>query len=124
MGIVYTSKDNLNLRELTTNRAVAALPVAGRYRIIDFTNGILRPFPHTFPESTTAAQLTEAIEALYTLTELKTKLQTPTKSNEHESIKSNEHESIKAKIATLEKTVTAILPPHLHPQILPQKCPL
>ena len=37
MGIVYTSKDNLNLRELTTNRAVAALPVAGRYRIIDFT---------------------------------------------------------------------------------------
>ena len=37
MGIVYTSKDNLNLRELTTNRAVAALPVASRYRIIDFT---------------------------------------------------------------------------------------
>lgn len=37
MGIIYTSKDNLNLRELTTNRAVAALPVAGRYRIIDFT---------------------------------------------------------------------------------------
>ena len=37
MGIVFTSKDNLNLRELTTNRAVAAMPVAGRYRIIDFT---------------------------------------------------------------------------------------
>lgn len=37
MGIVYTTKDDLNLRELTTNRAVAALPVAGRYRIIDFT---------------------------------------------------------------------------------------
>lgn len=37
MGIVYTSKDNLNLRELTVNRAVAALPVAGRYRVIDFT---------------------------------------------------------------------------------------
>ena len=36
MGVIYTSKDNLNLRELTTNRAVAALPVAGRYRIIDF----------------------------------------------------------------------------------------
>ena len=36
MGIVYTSRDNLNMRELTTNRAVAALPVAGRYRIIDF----------------------------------------------------------------------------------------
>ncbi len=37
MGVVYTTKDNLNLRELTTNRAVAALPVASRYRIIDFT---------------------------------------------------------------------------------------
>ena len=37
MGIVYTSRDNLNMRELTTHRAVAALPVAGRYRIIDFT---------------------------------------------------------------------------------------
>ena len=37
MGIVYTTKDNLSLRELTANRAVAALPVASRYRIIDFT---------------------------------------------------------------------------------------
>ena len=37
MGIVYTTKDDLTLRELTVNRAVAALPVAGRYRIIDFT---------------------------------------------------------------------------------------
>lgn len=36
MGIVYTSKDDLNLRELTSQRAVAAIPVAGRYRIIDF----------------------------------------------------------------------------------------
>ncbi|MDY4184558.1 MAG: hypothetical protein SOX83_01220, partial [Sodaliphilus sp.] len=97
--------------------------------ILSYSNGILRPFPHTFPESTTAAQLTEAIEALYTLTELKTKLQPPKKSkeytqpNEHESKKANEHESIKSKIATLEKSVTAILPPHLHSQILPQKCP-
>ncbi len=37
MGIVYTSKDDLNLRELTSQRAVAAIPVAGRYRLIDFT---------------------------------------------------------------------------------------
>ena len=37
MGVVFTSKDNLNLRELATNRAVAAMPIAGRYRIIDFT---------------------------------------------------------------------------------------
>ena len=37
MGIIYTSKEELTLRELTTQRAVAAIPVAGRYRIIDFT---------------------------------------------------------------------------------------
>ena len=37
MGVVYTSKDNLSLRELTASRALAAIPVAGRYRIIDFT---------------------------------------------------------------------------------------
>ncbi len=36
MGIVYTSKDDLTLRELTSQRAVAAIPVACRYRIIDF----------------------------------------------------------------------------------------
>ena len=36
MGIVYTTND-LTLRELTSQRAVAAVPVAGRYRIIDFT---------------------------------------------------------------------------------------
>ena len=32
MGIVYTTKDDLTLRELTSQRAVAAIPVAGRYR--------------------------------------------------------------------------------------------
>lgn len=36
MGIIYTTKDDLSLRELTTHRPVAALPVAGRYRIVDF----------------------------------------------------------------------------------------
>lgn len=36
MGVVYTTND-LTLRELTSQRAVAAVPVAGRYRIIDFT---------------------------------------------------------------------------------------
>ena len=28
MGIIYTSRDELSLRELTANRSVAALPVA------------------------------------------------------------------------------------------------
>ena len=37
MGVVYTSKDNLSMRELSASRALAAIPVAGRYRIIDFT---------------------------------------------------------------------------------------
>ena len=36
MGIIYTSKDSLALRELTSYRAVAALPFAASYRIIDF----------------------------------------------------------------------------------------
>lgn len=36
MGIVYTPGDDLNLRELTSRRSVSALPVAGRYRLIDF----------------------------------------------------------------------------------------
>lgn len=36
MGVIYTTKDDIALRELTASRAVAALPVAGRYRIIDF----------------------------------------------------------------------------------------
>ena len=36
MGLIYTSKNEMTLRELTVARAVAALPVAGRYRMIDF----------------------------------------------------------------------------------------
>jgi len=37
MGLIYTSKNETTMRELTVSRAVAALPVAGRYRMIDFT---------------------------------------------------------------------------------------
>ena len=36
MGLIYTSKNDTSLRELTASRAVAALPVAGRYRMVDF----------------------------------------------------------------------------------------
>lgn len=36
MGIIYTSRSELSLRELTANRSVAALPVAARYRLVDF----------------------------------------------------------------------------------------
>lgn len=36
MGVIYTSRNDLRLRELTMSRAVAALPVLSRYRIIDF----------------------------------------------------------------------------------------
>ncbi len=36
MGIIYTGEGDAQLRELTTTRAIAALPVASRYRIIDF----------------------------------------------------------------------------------------
>ncbi|MCL1964222.1 MAG: glucose-1-phosphate adenylyltransferase subunit GlgD [Firmicutes bacterium] len=36
MGLIYTGENDACLRELTLSRAVAALPVIGRYRIIDF----------------------------------------------------------------------------------------
>jgi len=36
MGIIYTGERDSFLRELTLMRAIAAMPVAGRYRVIDF----------------------------------------------------------------------------------------
>ena len=36
MGLIYTSRNDLRLRELTMSRAIAALPVVSRYRVIDF----------------------------------------------------------------------------------------
>lgn len=36
MGLIYTGENDASLRELTMLRAVAALPVGGRYRVIDF----------------------------------------------------------------------------------------
>lgn len=36
MGMIYTGEHDSLLRELTISRAVAALPLAGRYRVIDF----------------------------------------------------------------------------------------
>ncbi len=36
MGVIYTGGSDARLRELTMTRAIAALPVAGRYRVIDF----------------------------------------------------------------------------------------
>ena len=36
MGIIYTGENDSRLRELTMLRAIAALPVASRFRVIDF----------------------------------------------------------------------------------------
>ena len=36
MGIIYTGENDIHLGELTSVRAVAALPIAARYRVIDF----------------------------------------------------------------------------------------
>ena len=36
MGVIYTGEKDSFLRELTLLRAIAAVPVAGRYRVIDF----------------------------------------------------------------------------------------
>ena len=35
-GLIYTGEDNLQLKDLTQSRAVAAVPFGGRYRCIDF----------------------------------------------------------------------------------------
>jgi len=36
MGMIYTGERDHQLRDLTTERAVAAVPVGARYRLIDF----------------------------------------------------------------------------------------
>ena len=36
MGIIYTGERDEQLKELTAERAVAAVPLCGRYRLIDF----------------------------------------------------------------------------------------
>ncbi len=36
MGLIYTGEKDAQLREMTSTRAVAAVPFAGRYRMIDF----------------------------------------------------------------------------------------
>ena len=35
-GLIYTGENNLALRDLTLSRSVAAMPIGGRYRVIDF----------------------------------------------------------------------------------------
>ncbi len=35
-GLIYAGEENYNLRELVLKRSIAALPVGGRYRVIDF----------------------------------------------------------------------------------------
>ena len=36
MGIIYTGEMDTRLRELTAVRAIAAVPILSRYRMIDF----------------------------------------------------------------------------------------
>ena len=36
MGLIYTGENDIHLGELTSQRAVAAMPIGGRYRVIDF----------------------------------------------------------------------------------------
>ena len=35
-GLIYTGESNMQLRELTYSRSIAAVPYGGRYRCIDF----------------------------------------------------------------------------------------
>lgn len=50
MGLIFTGENDIHLGELTSLRAVAALPIAGRYRVVDFI----------FPRWCTAASRTSA----------------------------------------------------------------
>ena len=36
MGVIYTSGEEFSMRELTSRRSLAALPIAARYRMVDF----------------------------------------------------------------------------------------
>ncbi|MEG1711361.1 MAG: sugar phosphate nucleotidyltransferase, partial [Clostridia bacterium] len=36
MGIIFAQSEGIRLGELTRERSLSALPVAGRYRLIDF----------------------------------------------------------------------------------------
>ena len=36
MGLIFTGENDIHLGDLTSQRAVAAMPIAGRYRVIDF----------------------------------------------------------------------------------------
>ena len=35
-GLIYAGESNMQLRDLTTSRSIAAVPFGGRYRCIDF----------------------------------------------------------------------------------------
>ena len=45
MGLIFTGENDIHLGELTSLRAVAALPIAGRYRVIDFQLSSMRHHP-------------------------------------------------------------------------------
>ena len=36
VGVIYTSKDDFSMRELSSKRSVSAIPIAARYRVVDF----------------------------------------------------------------------------------------
>ena len=36
LGIIFSYSERENLRELTKRRTLASLPIAGKYRVIDF----------------------------------------------------------------------------------------
>ena len=60
MGIIYTGENDALLRELTIIRAIAALPVAGRFRVIDFLqcickSGVNQPIQRIFQITGTSA---------------------------------------------------------------------
>ena len=42
MGLIFAENPEVNLGDLTKGRSLAAVPVGGRYRIIDFVLSLMR----------------------------------------------------------------------------------
>ena len=47
LGIILAGGNNSRMRELSNKRAIAAMPVAGSYRAIDFALSNMGEFPHS-----------------------------------------------------------------------------
>ena len=57
IGIVLAGGNSKRMRELSNKRAIAAMPIAGSYRSVDFALSNIEQFPHPECGGTDAVQL-------------------------------------------------------------------